>query len=282
MFEEFGDTVCRVRSRWFFLGGAMACFGSLSCGSVASSLLLFPPKPEPSFPAQRVMLGDQGGAIETIRARSVSEREATAVVLRFFGNAAQASAHVAEEARTFADWPIDLWGVNYPGYGQSEGSASLSGVVRAADVAFAAAEKTGLPVYVVGTSMGTTAALHLGATRKVAGIVLINPPPLRQLICGEYGWWNLWLLAGPISLGVPSELDSIANAERTKTKVAVITSADDTLVPLNYQEKVYAALAGEKMRFLIPGAGHNDPVPADLWKKAVAEVRRSVSLSRPE
>ena len=50
---------------------------------------------------------------------------------------------------------------------------------------------------------------HVAANRPVAAIVLQNPPPLRQLILGHYGWWNLWLIATPVALGVPSELDSL-------------------------------------------------------------------------
>jgi len=32
---------------------------------------------------------------------------------------------------------------------------------------------------------------------KNADLILTNPPPLRQLIMGHYGWWNLWLAAAP-------------------------------------------------------------------------------------
>jgi hypothetical protein len=54
--------------------------------------------------------------------------------------------------------------------------------------------------------------VHLAANGRLRGLFLQNPPPLAQLIRGRYGWWNLWLLAGPIAWGVPCSLDTLANA----------------------------------------------------------------------
>ena len=83
-----------------------------------------------------VMLADAEGSVETIRAKSPGTlgSPAKAIVLRFYGNADRADAWPAEEARGFGDWPVEVWGVNYPGFGRSEGSATLDGVARAADL----------------------------------------------------------------------------------------------------------------------------------------------------
>src|SRR5690606_37893720 len=83
-------------------------------------------------------------------------------------------------------------------------------------------------------------------------------PPLRQLILGRWGWWNLWLIAGPIALAVPSDLDSIANAGRIDAPAAFVMSTGDTIVPYPYQQKVHAAYAGMK-RAVTLDADHNTP-----------------------
>ena len=31
------------------------------------------------------------------------------------------------------------------------------------------------------------------------------------MILRRFGWWNLWLLAGPVALQIPMDLDSIAD-----------------------------------------------------------------------
>jgi uncharacterized protein len=258
----------RKRNRLFLVLGIAELVALSACAPLSSRLLLFPPAPvDDAAPAQRVMIAHPEGAIETIRAVNPG---AKAVVLRFYGNGAQATgADVFAEAQTFGAWPIELWGVNYPGYGKSDGGASLAGVARAAEIAFDEAQHRGLPIYVLGTSMGTVAALHVARVRAVSGLLLINPPPLRQLILGRYGWWNLWLGAGPVALGVPSSLDSVENAQSIKCSTVVITSEQDSVVPVTYQDRVFQALAGKKQRFTVPGADHNDAVPAETWNAAV-------------
>jgi pimeloyl-ACP methyl ester carboxylesterase len=247
------------------------------CSPLTSRLLLFPSNDERSLDgAERVMIADPHGAIETIRAKSpaASATPARAIVLRFYGNADRADAWVHGEALSFGDWPVEVWGVNYPGFGLSEGSASLAGVARAADVAFVEAEKRGLPIFAMGTSMGTAAALHLGTKGNLRGMFLHNPPPLPELIRGRYGWWNLWLLAGPISWSVPSSLDSLANARVTTAPALVVSSAEDELVPFAYQTKVFDACAGAKERIVVAGAQHNDPIPPAAWNDIHAALRR--------
>src|SRR5262249_7353323 len=64
----------------------------LSCGPLANRLLLYPPSGERTLGGERVMIADTGGAIETIRAknRAAAASGATAIVLRFYGNADRA------------------------------------------------------------------------------------------------------------------------------------------------------------------------------------------------
>lgn len=110
--------------------------------------------------------------------------------------------------------------------------------------------------------MGTTAALHVAAHRRVAALILNNPPPLQNLILCRHGWWNLWLLALPISWQVPGELNSLTSAGRAGAPALFIHSEKDEVVPLPYQQKVYRAYSGPKRSLLRPGASHNTPLSA--------------------
>jgi fermentation-respiration switch protein FrsA (DUF1100 family) len=102
--------------------------------------------------------------------------------------------------------------------------------------------------------------------------MLHNPPPLRQLIRGQYGWWNLWLLAAPIAWGVPSELDSLANARIAHAPAFFVLSEDDEVVGHPYALAVRDAYAGPKRTFVLPGAKHNDPVPDAVRKRIGDEL----------
>lgn len=233
---------------------------------VAERLFLWPTTdPIDASGAERRLLTSDGQSIEVWIARSSL---AEAYVLRFYGNADRAERWVASEARSFAHRAIELWGVSYPGFGGSPGSASLNGVAFAADVAaraiFAAAQ--GKPVFVFGTSIGTTAALRVAAEHPVRGVFLHNPTALAQIVRGNYGWWNLWLLALPVSWRIPHALDSVANAARAKAPAFVVHAADDEIVPIAYQELVARAYAGPKSVVVMTGAHHNDGLDAGAWR----------------
>lgn len=232
---------------------------------LADKLILFPTGGTIRIgEADRRTLDVPGGTLEIIAAKSRAARSAApeAFVLEFTGNASRAE-HVAED--TAWQWQrhaVEVWAVNYPGYGASTGPARLKTIASTALAAYDAlhTRTAGRPIFVVGTSLGTTAALHVGANRDVAGLVLTNPPPLRQLILRHHGWWNLWLLAVPVSLGVPSELDSIANAKRCRAPAIFVTSRRDEVVPFAYQQLVADAYAGSKRVLSREGANHNDPI----------------------
>jgi pimeloyl-ACP methyl ester carboxylesterase len=126
------------------------------------------------------------------------------------------------------------------------------------------------PIIVFGTSLGATAALHVAANRNVHGIVLHNPPPLRQIILRHFGWWNLWLLAGPVALELPRDLDSLQNARRIRAPGLFLLAEKDEIVPPKFQRLVFDAFAGEKRRINLPGAYHNSPIEgaimAEIYK----------------
>jgi pimeloyl-ACP methyl ester carboxylesterase len=113
-----------------------------------------------------------------------------------------------------------------------------------------------------GTSIGATAALHVAASRPavIAGLILQNPPPLREMILRQFGWWNLWLLAGPIALQVPRDLDSIENAKAIHAPAIFLLAQRDDVVAPRFHRLVVNAYAGEKRVIELRGAYHNDPI----------------------
>ena len=249
----------------------------LSGCNLADTVMLWPPSGPPGAngAARRVEDG-----VEIWIVPPPDGAPPDAYVLRFYGNAARAEWHVAEEASHFAR--MTFWGVNYRGFGGSAGSATLRGVAESATVAYdaLAREAKGRPIYAFGTSMGTTAALHLAAERDVAGLLLVNPPPLERLVIEEHGWWNLWLFAGPVALGIPRSLDSEANARRSRVPAVFVTSEADGVVPFGYQGRVVAAYAGDKEVVSIPGAGHNDTPPPDVSAKIARAVERMIAAGQ--
>src|SRR5262249_57103878 len=105
------------------------------------------------------------------------------------------------------DRAVEIWGMNYPGFGGSKGPARLSKIGPAALAAFDELQRqamsksavepavpsrsssnpalrtahTTAPIVSFGTSIVVTPPLHVAAQRRAAGLILHNPPPLPQI-----------------------------------------------------------------------------------------------------
>jgi pimeloyl-ACP methyl ester carboxylesterase len=157
-----------------------------------------------------------GGALElwNPHGRELAPGAADLYILKFGGTASRAERATPHPAEAWEDLNSEVWAVNPPGYGGSPGGATLRLLAAAAEAAYLHLRGRALqrPILVTGNSLGTAYALYVAAKHRVDGLILRNPPPLRQMIVGRYGWWNGFLGAMLIAAQTPRELDSIANA----------------------------------------------------------------------
>jgi pimeloyl-ACP methyl ester carboxylesterase len=253
--------------RWrFVLVVAVVYFAVIAFTPLPDRLVLFPTTGRLyAGAAIRKPIPFDGGELEiwTAASKLAQERGQPEIyVLRFYGNADRADRWVAAEAEMWNNRAVEVWGMNYPGFGGSTGPARLARLGPAALTAFDAVKHAAgdRPVVVFGASLGTTTALHVAAHRPVAGLILHNPPALRQIILRQFGWWNLWLLAGPLAQKLPADLDSIANAKRIRVPAIFLLAENDEVVAPRFQRLVVDAYAGEKRVIQLSGAGHNSPI----------------------
>jgi len=247
-------------------------------GHLSDHLILFPTKaPINAGAAVRKAIPFQNGELELWTAESHRAQQngrADTYILRFYGNADRAERWVAAEADEWNDRAVEIWGMNYPGFGGSTGPARLSRIGPAALAAFDELKRHALerPTLLFGASLGSAAALHVATQRQVAGLILNNPPPLRQMILRQFGWWNLWLLAGPIALQIPQDLDSISNAKKIHAPAIFLLADRDEVVAPRFHRLVVDAYAGETRVISLPGAYHNDPIEG----AALADLNRAL------
>jgi uncharacterized protein len=217
--------------------------------------------------ARRQVVSAQGRSIEcwVVRSPGAARREPTAFVLMLEGKGGRAEQWIGEVAQSWGQRPVEVWGMNYPGFGGSDGPARMVDVVPAALAVFDTLKQTAgeRPVFVHGASFGTAPALAVAARRPVGGLLLWNPPPLRELILGNYGWWNLGLAAGPVAARVPHELDSLDNASRSIAPAVFVLAGADEIIPPAYQRRVVDAYLGPERLIEMPGAHHADPLPRE-------------------
>jgi pimeloyl-ACP methyl ester carboxylesterase len=245
---------------------AVIYFAVIALTPLPDRLVLFPTTDRlEAGAAIRKPIPFDGGELEiwTAASKLAQERRQPEIyVLRFYGNADRADRWVGAEAEMWNNRAVEVWGMNYPGFGGSTGPARLARLGPAALAAFDAVKATAgaRPVVVFGASLGTTTALHVAAHRPVAGLILHNPPALRQIILRQFGWWNLWLLAGPLVQKLPADLDSVANARAIHLPAIFLLAEKDEVVAPRFQGLVVDAYAGEKRVIQLGGAGHNSPL----------------------
>lgn len=261
--------------------------GLMSRGSrLASRLLLYPSNHwiDPAG-AEHRELAFGVGVLSVLVARSPGccLRESEVMHLEFSGNGSRAERFTSAVAEWWGDYAVEVWGLNYPGYGQSTGPATLVGLAESGLAAYdaLAAQAQGRPIMLGCHSIGCTVGLYVATQRPVAGMVLLNPPPLRQLIIGHYGWWNLWLGAAVVLPHLPTELDSLENASRVHVPAIFLSSQSDGIVPARFHRRVFGRYAGPKVLIPLPDAGHNtfaDPTDPPvqsavrwLWQKIHSE-----------
>src|SRR5260370_20752897 len=148
-------------------------------GHLPDHLILFPTRaPIDAGGAVRKTIPFENGELEIWTAQSESARQqgrADVFILRFCGNADRADRWPAMEAEMWNDRAVEIWGMNYPGFGGSAGPARLARIGPAAVAAFDALrhEAADAPIVAYGASLGATAALHVAPSRPavVGGVI---------------------------------------------------------------------------------------------------------------
>lgn len=158
---------------------------------------------------------------------------------------------------------LDVYVLEYPGYGARDGSPSKSSLVAAAEEAFQLLP-AGRPRYVVGESIGTGPACEVAKrhTAEVTGMVLFVPyDNLASVAQRHFPFLPAYILL----------LDRYNPAECLKNYPGpvqfVVAGADEILGP-GTGRKLYNGYQGRKNLQEIPNAGHNEvsSQPADWWR----------------
>jgi pimeloyl-ACP methyl ester carboxylesterase len=238
-------------------------------------LILFPTKaPIDTGGAVRKTLPFQNGELELWTAVSHQAKDGAVRTFTFCASTAASRSRrpLGRGRGGRMEWPPSRYGNELSRIWWEHRPARLSRIGPAALTAFDELKRhaAGRPIVLFGASLGATAALHVAAHRPVAGLILHNPPPLRQMILRQFGWWNLWLLAGPIALQIPRDLDGVANAKAIHAPAIFLLAEKDEVVAPRYHRLVVDAYAGEKRVISLRDTYHNTTIEdaglADLFR----------------
>ena len=176
-------------------------------------------------------------------------------IVVFNGNAGN-RAYRAPLAAALRRHGLQVLLTDYRGYGGNPGAPTERGLAADARAALeyllSRPDVDGSRIVYFGESLGSAVALRLAVEHTPAALILKSP--FTSL--ADIGRYHYPLL--PVDWLLRDRFASIDNAPRIQCPVLVIAGARDTIVPIDFTRRVYAAIAAPKTLEELPVADHND------------------------
>ena len=181
------------------------------------------------------------------------------------GGCAVHRGHYAEALQ--AVMAVDVFLLEYPGYGDRPGSPGERGIFAAAEAAFGLLPAN-TRVFLLGESLGSGAAAHLAGRfpERVAGMLLIAPFDRLGSVAQRQMpiFPTRWMLR--------DRFDNAAALKRYDGRLAVWLAPEDEVVAAKFGRRLFEGYTGPKRVWEMPATGHNElPFqPKEVWEE-VAE-----------
>ena len=147
---------------------------------------------------------------------------------------------------------------DYRGYGRSEGTPSVAGILNDARAARTwLAKRTGVKesqIVLTGQSLGGAVAVDLAADGGARGVVLESTFSSLKDMAAHYYPQLAWLAS-------PKKLNSTERIKSYHGPLLMMHGDDDDIIPYALGRKLFDAANEPKEWVRIPGGGHNDPKP---------------------
>jgi len=162
---------------------------------------------------------------------------------------------------------VDVYLLEYPGYGAREGKPTQKSFLTAGEEAFALLSDR-MPIHLVSESLGAGVATHLAKIHgaRVSGLMMFAP--YNNLVSA--GQRQMPFL--PVSLILRDRFDPAEWLKDYRGPVSIMIAGADEVIPSDLGRKLHDGYAGPKRLQVIEGAHHNDIAgqPPQWWKEVFA------------
>lgn len=189
-----------------------------------------------------------------VRDDSFSSHQAEMVLLFFHGNAGNIT-HRYDMIQRLMALPVNVFIIDYRGYGKSQGSPSEKGLYLDAQAAwhylvFQRRIPTGR-IILFGESLGGAVAIDLATCVRPRGLIVQSSftsiPDMAKTI----------FLFFPRFL-VRTKMDSVRKIPNVSCPKLFIHSQQDDVVPYRFGRRLFEAASEPKQFYEVPGASHNE------------------------
>lgn len=193
--------------------------------------------------------------------------------LLFHGNGGTLSIR-ADLLKHLSDDGSGFLAIDYDGYGGSTGSPSEHAFLADGEAAYAEARALGYGperIVIVGESIGTAVAVEV-ASRNPARALVLDAAFSSAMAIAEARYPIF-----PIALLMRDPFDSLSRIGKVAMPKLFLHGADDRVVPIGYDRKLFAAAPEPKTFVVVPGAGH-----VVLWRPGIIGVVRNWLATLPD
>ncbi len=249
------------RPAWIALGVLALAYAGVCAWMYANQrqLVYFPqftrvPAADTDFALERGRVALRGWVVNPGRPRAI---------VYFGGNAESVQKNRQEFARWLPGYSVYL--VAYRGYGASDGEPGQQALLGDALAVFdrVQARHPGVPVSLIGASLGSGVASYVASRRRIGRLALITPfDSLAAVAQAHYPWLPVrWLLR--------ERYDSVRYLAGYDGPLLIVRAGRDEVVPRANTERLIASLRRHPRVVVLPEAGHNS-LDADAYGRALA------------
>ena len=197
-------------------------------------------------------------------------------ILIFHGNAGNAC------DRTYfldllKDFNSNLVVFEYPGFGKDSNAPTESLILKQAhELILHIKEKNqeGLPIYLMGESLGTGVATWVATRTNITGLILISSYTSLALVARHHYPWV------PVNYLMKHKFQAKIWAGQTLTPAILFHGINDDIIPVHFGRQQYLNFKGEKKLVELPNCGHNDII--DIGEKLIQkEIHDFISKTSP-
>lgn len=204
--------------------------------------------------------------------------DATHSVLAFHGNAGSAVDRFHLGPILSGEEPVNVFLLEYPGYGSRIGVPSERLLTEAAvDGIDTLSEDPALPIWLFGESLGTGVAAAAAGARpeRVAGVVLVTP---FDSLVGAARFHYPWL---PVGVLMRHRFDSVRNLQTYKGPVVIVIAGQDFTTPPVLGERLAERVPSAVRVWRVDDAGHNDShLLLEDWNGMAGWLRENETATR--
>jgi pimeloyl-ACP methyl ester carboxylesterase len=236
----------------------------------------------PPATCEETTFAGAGAMLKGWRCHGSTPRRGTLIYLHGVADNRTSAAGVI---RRFGGRGFDVWAYDSRAHGESEGDVCTYGYFEKGDLWRVLDTVNEGPVLLIGTSLGAAVALQSAAHPKVTSIVAVESFSDLRTVAIERApfFFTTGVIAEAFQLAETrgrfrvDDVSPIVAARSITIPVLIVHGDSDRETPPAHSQRLIEALGGPKRLILVPGAGHNHSLRAEVWTEIEAWVESVVS-----